>query len=148
MVRTVVEKGDTVLIDFTLRLENGTVVGTTLDSDPVEIVVGQGDIIQGIEKAIVGMKEGGQQTLFIESEDAFGPYQDNLIQEIDKSCIPNVTRLTAGQVIELDSDSDDPIQATVLEINHNTIKVDANHQLAGKNVIVDLRIIEVMKREA
>lgn len=148
MARTVVKKGDTVLIDFTLRLENGTVVGTTLDSDPVEIVVGEGDVIYGIEKAIVGMQEGRQQTLIIQSQDAFGPYQDNLIQEIDKSCIPQAARLVAGQVIELEGDNDDPILATVLEINPETIKVDANHQLAGKNVIVDLRIIEVMKSEA
>ncbi|NLL12785.1 MAG: peptidylprolyl isomerase [Fibrobacter sp.] len=146
MTRTVVKKGDTVLIDFTLRLENGTVVGTTLDSDPVEIVVGQGDVIYGIEKAILGMQEGGQQTLFIESQDAFGPYQDNLIQEIDKSCIPHASKLVAGQMIELDGENDDPIMATVLEINQETVKIDANHQLAGKNVIVDLRIIEVMKR--
>ena len=146
MTRTVVKKGDTVLIDFTLRLENGTVVGTTLDSDPVEIVVGQGDVIYGIEKAILGMQEGGQQTLFIESQDAFGPYQDNLIQEIDKSCIPHASKLVAGQMIELDGEKDDPIMATVLEINQETVKIDANHQLAGKNVIVDLRIIEVMKR--
>ncbi len=148
MARTVVKKGDTVLIDFTLRLENGTMVGTTLDSDPVEIVVGEGDVIYGIEKAILGMQEGGQQTLFIESQDAFGLYQNNLIQEIDKSCIPHAAKLVAGQVIELDGDNEDPILATVLEINHKTIKVDANHQLAGKNVVVDLRIIEVMKREA
>lgn len=146
MTRTVVKKGDTVLIDFTLRLENGTVVGTTLDFDPVEIVVGQGDVIYGIEKAILGMQEGGQQTLFIESQDAFGPYQDNLIQEIDKSCIPHASKLVAGQMIELDGENDDPIMATVLEINQETVKIDANHQLAGKNVIVDLRIIEVMKR--
>lgn len=146
MARTVVKTGDTVLIDFTLRLENGTMVGTTLDSDPVEIVVGQGDVIYGIEKAILGMQEGGQQTLFIESQDAFGSYQDNLIQEIDKSCIPHAAKLVTGQMIELDGNSDDPILATVLEINRETVKIDANHQLAGKNVIVDLRIIEVMKR--
>ncbi len=147
MARTVVKEGDTVLIDFTLRLENGTVVGTTLDSDPVEIVVGQGDVIYGIEKAILGMQEGSQQTLFIESQDAFGSYQDNLIQEIDKSCIPHAAKLVTGQMIELNGDNDDdPILATVLEINSETVKVDANHQLAGKNVIVDLRIIEVKKR--
>ena len=92
------------------------------------------------------MQEGGQQTLFIESQDAFGPYQDNLIQEIDKSCIPHASKLVAGQMIELDGENDDPIMATVLEINQETVKIDANHQLAGKNVIVDLRIIEVMKR--
>ena len=48
----------------------------------------------------------------------------------------------------VDGENDDPIMATVLEINQETVKIDANHQLAGKNVIVDLRIIEVMKREA
>ncbi len=148
MTRTSVKKGDTVLIDFTLRLENGTVVGTTLDSEPVEIVVGNGDVIFGIEKAVLGMREGEQQSVVINSQDAFGPHQDELIQEIDRSRIPHATELIAGQIIELNTGSDESIPATILEVNQKTVKVDANHQLAGKNVVVDLRIVEVMRREA
>lgn len=148
MIRTSIKKGDTVLIDFTLRLENGTVVGTTLDSDPVEIVVGNGDVISGIEKAVLEMHEGELQTVVINSQDAFGPHQDELIQEIDRSRIPHASELIAGQIIELNTDSEESIQATILEVNQKTVKVDANHQLAGKNMLVDLRIVEVMRREA
>ncbi|HEX3019748.1 MAG TPA: peptidylprolyl isomerase [Chitinispirillaceae bacterium] len=140
-----VKDGDTILIDFTLRLENGTIVGTTLDSDPAEIVIGQGDVINGIEKAVIGMQEGEQQTISIESIDAFGPYNDNLIQEIDRSCVPEAAKLISGQIIELYNDTQEPISATILEINSKSIKVDANHQLAGKNIIVDLKVIEILK---
>lgn len=144
MGRATVKKGDTITLDYTLRLENGTIIGSTINCDPVEIVVGDGEIIAGIEKAVIGMKEGDQQTLALDYNDAFGPYQRELIQEIEKSCIPNTSKLSPGQIIELKSEDDEPITATIVEIKDQTITVDANHQLAGKNIVVDLRIIEIL----
>lgn len=144
MPPVVVKKGDTILLDYTLRLENGTIIGSTVNNDPVEIVVGDGEIINGIEKAVTGMKEGEQQTVSINYQDAFGPYQNDLIQEIQMSCLPNYRDLLPGQTIELQNNDKDSFSATVLEIKDNTITIDANHQLAGKNIIVDLRVIEVL----
>lgn len=143
MTRTIV-KGDTILLDYTMRLENGVIIGSTLNSDPVEVVIGEGEIIPGIEKAVLKMKEGEQQTVSINYLDAYGPYQNELIQEIEISCLPNANSLFPGQTVEFDNGDDEIVTATVIQINDSTIKVDANHHLAGKNIIVDLRVIEVL----
>jgi peptidylprolyl isomerase len=144
MNRAIVKNGDLIQIDYTVRLEDGTVMGSTLDNEPVETVVGNGDLIPGLEKAVVGIARGDSKSVKLVCDEAYGPRLDEMVQEIDRCKFPEGFKPVVGQKLELAGD-DDSLFATIIEISEEKIKIDANHLLAGKDIIVDFRIVDVNK---
>ncbi|NLW31862.1 MAG: peptidylprolyl isomerase [Fibrobacter sp.] len=142
MNRTTVKDGDLIKIDYTVRLEDGTVMGSTLDNEPVEAIVGNGDLIPGLEKAVVGVVCGDSKSVKLVCDEAYGPRIDEMVQELDRCKLPEGFEPVIGQKLELAGD-DDSLFATIIEISEEKIKIDANHLLAGKDIVVDFRIVDV-----
>ena len=134
----VVEKGDHVYVDYTGHLENGTVFDTSIGRTPLDFDVGAGQMIKGFDSAVIGMKAGEEKTVSIKPEDAYGlPDPANII-EVPVENMPADTKvgdtLYAGNVA-----------VRVIAITNTTFTVDANHFLAGKTLVFDIKIVRIEK---
>jgi len=131
-----------VTTEFTLKLQDGTVVATTEGKEPVTFQMGSKAMMPAVQSQIVGMEEGQTKTLTLGPEQAFGQSNPEAIKEIDTEKIPAELR-KVGQALSLSGQDGKPIQARVVEIGEEKSKLDFNHPLAGRTVVVELKIIKV-----
>ena len=131
--------GDTVRVHYTGRLADGTVFGTSAGKYPLQFTIGSGMVITGFDQAMVGMNPGESKTVEIPEKDAYGQYHDELVQKVSRNEVPaGLERLRAqmkdGQIATL----------TIIETSESTVTLDANHPLAGKDIIFDIELMEVI----
>lgn len=142
---TQVKDGDTVKIHYTGKLDDGTTFDTSLDNDPLEFTVGTHDVIPGMESAIVGMEPGDEKTITIASDDAYGPYHDEMVVVVDRSEFPDEMAIEVDQQLSVMLEDDQSIIVTVTEITDETVTLDANHPLAGENLTFNIQLVEIVK---
>lgn len=137
-----IENGNTVKVNYTGRLEDGSVFDTSLTEgrEPLVATLGEGKLIKGFESGLIGMSEGEKKTIEIESEDAYGAYLEGMIAEVEKSKLPEGVKI--GDSLQ-GFGPNGPIMVKVIELSENSAKIDANHPLAGKKLIFDLEVVEV-----
>ncbi len=135
--------GDTVRVHYTGRLKDGTEFDSSEGNEPLEFVIGQGDVIPGFENAVVGMEEGETKTEKITPEQAFGPFRDEMVQEIERSEFAADFELEVGQHLRVSQPDMEPIMLTVVDLSDEMVTVDANHPLAGKEVEFDIELVSV-----
>ncbi len=130
----VAKKGDTVVVNYTGTLEDGTIFDSSYHGDhthPIEFEIGSGNIIKGFDKAVEGMEIGEEKEITIKPEDGYGNKSDELIQNIPKESFEDMEEMEVGMPIELATPEGQVFPATILAINENDITVDLNHPLAG-----------------
>jgi peptidylprolyl isomerase len=141
-----VKDGDTVKVHYTGTLtEEGTVFDSSQDREPLEFTLGEGKLIPGFEKAVVGMKEGDETTVEIESGDAYGQRREDLELEVAKSDLPDNIEPEVGMQLQMQQQENGqaiPVQITAVE--DELVKLDANHPLAGKDLTFDIELIEIV----
>lgn len=135
--------GDTVRVHYTGKLEDGTVFDSSEGKDPLEFILGQGTVIPGFEAAIEGMEIGGKKTETITSDNAYGPYQDKLVEEVERTMIPDHIELDVGHHLQITRPDAPPLVLTVVEVKEETVMLDANHPLAGKTLVFDIELVEI-----
>jgi FKBP-type peptidyl-prolyl cis-trans isomerase 2 len=137
-----VEKNSTVTVHYTGRLEDGTVFDSSREDgrDPLTAQLGQGNLIAGFENGLIDMVSGDKKTVEIESVDAYGEYNDFMIQEVPKEQMPG--EVEVGMPLEAQTQMG-PIKFIVKEIKDETVVLDGNHPLAGKKLIFDLEVVDV-----
>ncbi len=135
--------GDTVKVDFTGKLEDGQVFGSTEGKDPLEFKIGEGKIIPGIENEIQGMNEGDKKTVNVSPDKAYGPYRDELIEEVEKEKFPTDVDPEVGQAFEIPQPQGQPMIVRVTDIKDDKITLDGNHPLAGKDLVFELELLEI-----
>jgi len=138
----IVENGKGVVVHYTGRFEDGTVFDTSLAEgrEPLNIVLGQGTLINGFEKGLVGLNKGDKKTIEIDPEEGYGEYLDGLVTIIPKDRAPE--GVNVGDFLQSTGDKG-TINVVVTEINEEGVKVDANHPMAGKKLIFDVEVLEV-----
>ena len=139
---TAVSTGKQVSIEYTLKLEDGSVVDSNVGAEPLTFVQGSHNIIPGLENALSGMKIGDSKQVTVKPEDAYGPVNDAAVSEIEKSQIPGDS-LKVGTVLQGQSPDGRVIIARVVEIGEETVMLDYNHPLAGKTLNFDVKILAV-----
>ena len=137
------EYGDTVKVHYTGRLEDGTVFDTTMERSPLRFTIGQDRTFPHFEQAVVGMHPGESKTVRIPMEDAFGPYREDIVVAVDRDRFPEDLNLEVGQTLEITSSSGQRTVVTVTHISASRVTLDANHPLAGRELIVDVQLIEI-----
>jgi len=137
---------DTVLVNYTARLENGTVVDTTAVSGPKEFTIGNGEVIVGLEDAVVGMVPGETKNVTIPADEAYGPYQKSLVIELNRSDIPPGVSPRAGEVLPLRNREGVAINARVINVTGSTVTLDANNPLAGEDLKYEIELVAIVKR--
>lgn len=135
--------GDKVKVHYTGKLTNGEQFDSSAGRSPLEFTVGAGQMIKGFDSAIPGMEVGHKKTINIAPEDAYGPVNEEAIIEFPKTNIPDSIELKEGLQLQLQSDSGHPVPVVVKEIKENIVVLDANHHLAGKELIFDIELVEI-----
>jgi len=137
-----IKAGDTIRVAYTGKFENGDVFDTSEGKSPLEFTVGSGNIIQGFENAVVGMREGEKKTVTLAPDEGYGVRSDDLVFDISKNSIPAGLELEVGKMIQLTNQSGQKMPGVVSDIGDGVVTIDANHPLAGKNLVFDIEVVE------
>ncbi len=140
---TEVKSGDKVRIHYTGTLNDGSVFDSSQGRDPLEFVVGSGQVIPGFDKAVTGMATGEQKTVTIPADEAYGQPDPRAIQAIPRENIPAEIPLEIGLQLQAQSPQGHPIPVTVVEISETEVTLDANHRLAGKDLTFALELVSI-----
>ena len=138
----VVKDGQMVSLHYTLRGTDGNVIETSKDKEPLKYIHGQKMMIPGLERELTGMKIGGEKTVTVKPEDAYGPVDKNAFQEIPKDKLP-ANGLKVGAMLTGQGPQGQPIQARVHEIKEKTVVLDLNHPMAGKTLNFDVKVVDI-----
>ena len=137
------KSGDTVQIHYTGTLDDGTQFDSSEGRDPLEFEVGSGQVIPGFEKAVEGMAVGDSKSVRIEADEAYGPRHEQLVQEVERSVLPDDLDPETGMALQSSSPDGQVTQFMVTEVTDETITVDANHPLAGHALSFDIELVDI-----
>jgi peptidylprolyl isomerase len=140
----VAKEGDTVQVDYTLSLKDGTVYQTTVGSNPLELVIGDGNYLVSFEEAIVGMKVGESKTITIAAADAYGEYRDDLITIVERSEIQNGDNIKVGDTLIKTYINGYSAQVKVIDATDDTITIDENNPLAGEDLTFKIDLLKIL----
>ena len=137
------KNGDTVKVYYTGTLEDGTVFDSSKERDPLQFTLGKGQLIKGFEEAVIGMSVGETKSVRIPSDEAYGSHREDLLLKFNKSDFPPDIEPKGGLVINLVSPDGRNLLATITEISGDSVTLDANHPLAGKDLTFNIDLVEV-----
>ena len=138
---SVVKKGDMVKVHYTGKLASGEQFDSSLDREPLEFEVGAGMMIPGFDKGVEGMAVGDKKVISVTPEDGYGEWDEQNVIPFPKENVPADMVLEPGQQLTLQNDQGQPLQVVVAEVREDIIVLDANHFLAGKELVFDVEIV-------
>ena len=137
----------TVKVHYTGKLADGEVFDTSEGKEPIEFTLGQGQLIPGFEKGLIDMKLNEKKTINMTKDDAYGEVNETLIQEVKKTDLPQDMEPKVGMGLVSKSPDGQEINLMVVEVKEETIVIDGNHPLAGRDLIFDLEVVEIIASE-
>jgi len=135
--------GSTVKVHYTGRLEDGTVFDTSEGREPFEFTLGRGMVIPGFEKAVKSIEVGQTKTATVPVDEAYGAHRSELVAVVDRSMLPGGLKIEVGRRLKMQQANGEWVTVVITDVSEGTITVDANHPLAGKNLIFDIELVEV-----
>ncbi|GBD95855.1 MAG TPA: peptidylprolyl isomerase [Nitrospirae bacterium] len=139
------KNGDKVKVHYTLKDANGEVVESSINTGPIEFTIGEGKVIPGFEKNIIGMEPEDTRSIKIPPEDAYGPHDEKKVFEFDKKNAPEDFSPQIGQSIQMHRPDGKAFVVTVAGRSEKGFMMDANHPLAGKELVFDLELVEIVE---
>ncbi|GAO45513.1 FKBP-type peptidyl-prolyl cis-trans isomerase [Flavihumibacter petaseus] len=139
-----VQAGDTVRVHYHGRLTNGTTFDSSEGRDPLEFQVGSGMVIAGFDNGVLGMEKGDKKTVQIPVDDAYGPKNPEMIIEFPKDQVPAEMVLEPGMQLNLNNSQGQVVPVVVKEVGEAIILLDANHPLAGEDLVFDIELVEIV----
>jgi peptidylprolyl isomerase len=137
------EQGNTIKIHYTGRLDDGTVFDSSREREPLEFTLGEGSLIKGFEDAVSGMAVGDTKTIHIPANEAYGERRDDLVLTVNKKQFPPDIDPKQGLMLSLRNPSGGMVEAMISEVTEDSVTLDANHPLAGKDLTFDLELVEI-----
>lgn len=134
---------DTVRVNYTGTLEDGTVFDSSASREPLEFTIGAGEVIPGFEQAVIGMTPGESKQQKIAAEQAYGPRRGEMTIEVDRGQIPPELELEVGQQLQIEGPQGEVGRVTVSGLSEQTVTLDGNHPLAGKDLVFDIELVEI-----
>ena len=138
------KNGDTVKVDYTGKLDDGSIFDASEGRDPLQFTLGAGELIPGFEQAVLGMSVGETKTVKIDSEQAYGPYRDDMRMDVPRDKFPADIDPELGQQLQLRNADGSSLVVTITEISDANITIDANHPLAGKDLTFEIQLVEIL----
>jgi len=135
--------GNHVKLNFTGKLDDGTIFATSVNDEPLEFTLGESEVLPAIEDAVEGMEPGETKSVRVAAEDAFGLRREDLVQEIPRASLPDDMELQVGQQLWVDDVDEEPVTVSVVDVSDATVTIDGNHPLAGEDLIFDLEVMDV-----
>jgi FKBP-type peptidyl-prolyl cis-trans isomerase 2 len=130
------------VFDASKAVEGNEVFSET--KDPIEVELGKGLLIPGFEKGLQGMSKGEVKTITIESKDAYGDVQEERVQDVPKESIKDIESIEVGQSLRAENDQGQDMVVTIKSINEDTVTLDANHPFAGKDLVFEIEVVEII----
>ncbi len=140
---TQVKAGDTVRIHYTGTLTTGETFDSSEGRDPLEFVVGSGQIIPGLDKALPGMEMGEKKTVQVPCAEAYGESDPSAMQSIPRGQIPENIPVEPGTQLQMQAPSGQVVPVVVVSANEEEVVLDANHPLSGKDLIFAIEIVGI-----
>jgi peptidylprolyl isomerase len=138
-----VKEGDVVKVHYTGKMVNGEQFDSSIGREPLEFTVGAGQMIKGFDAAMPGMSLGEKKTINIAPEDGYGERSEEAIIEFPKENVPADMVLEPGMPLTLSNQAGQPVPVIVVEVKDDIIILDANHFLAGQELIFDIELVEI-----
>jgi len=136
--------GDTVRVHYRLKFEDAEEYESTFGEDPIEFKLGQGEVIEGFEDAVAGMKPGEEKTVEIPPEKAYGQHREDLVFEVDAKDFPVDLKPEVGKKLQIQHSEGRSTVVTVTGVSESNVTLDANHPLAGKDLTFDIELVEIV----
>lgn len=133
----------TVQVHYTGKLTSGEIFDSSANREPLEFTVGAGMMIPGFDAAVNGMELNEKKTINIPAEEAYGPHRPEMIQEVGRNQLPPELKPEVGQTLMAGSPEGQQMPVVVTEVKEESILIDANHPLAGKELIFDIELVAV-----
>jgi FKBP-type peptidyl-prolyl cis-trans isomerase 2 len=141
------KSGDKIKVHYTGKFKDDTVFDSSRERDPLEFTIGTDQLIKGFDYGVRGMKVGELKTVEIPQEEAYGKAAKSAITVVKKSEFPENIEPKVGQQLQTQGPDGRPVNLRVTEIEGDEITLDANHPLAGKTLIFEIELIEIVAQE-
>ena len=138
------KNGDAVKVHYTGKLEDGTVFDSSENREPIKFTIGEGNVIPGFEEAVVGMSPGESKTEKVPADQAFGPYREELVVDIDRERIPRGIDPKVGQQLRFEKTDGGITEVLVKGVTESKVTLDANHPLARNDLVFDIELLEIL----
>jgi peptidylprolyl isomerase len=139
-----VKENDTVKVHYTGKLNNGEVFDSSLERDPIEVTLGQGQLIPGFEKELVNMEVNEKKTINVPKEEAYGDIMEELFHEINKKELPEDIKPEIGMMLMAKNPDGTENQLRITDVKEESIVIDANHVLAGQDLTFELELVAIL----
>lgn len=138
-----VKAGDTVKVHYHGRLTDGTTFDSSEGRDPLEFQVGSGQVIKGFDEGVTGMEVGQKKTIQIPVEEAYGPKNEEMVVNFPKANFPEDLNPEVGMQLNMTNGSGQVIPVVIVEVGEEEVILDANHPLAGQDLIFDIELVSI-----
>jgi FKBP-type peptidyl-prolyl cis-trans isomerase 2 len=136
--------GDKISVHYTGKLTDGTLFDSSTGREPLEFEIGSGMVIKGFDEGVTGMSIGEKKTVHIPAAEAYGDMNPEHMAVFNKAEIPADIPYEVGMQLNMHQDGSGQVMpVTVVEVTETTITLDANHPLAGKDLIFDLELVSI-----
>lgn len=135
--------GDKVKVHYTGSLKDGTVFDSSREREPLAFELGEGQIIPGFEKAILGMAIGESKEIKIAPKDAYGEHSKDLVRPVEKKYLPKEIEPQVGMQLQLGA-NDEMTIVTIVGVDEDKVLLDANHPLAGKTLVFKIELVDII----
>jgi FKBP-type peptidyl-prolyl cis-trans isomerase 2 len=139
-----VKNGDKIKVHYHGRLTNGETFDKSEGREPLEFEVGSGMVIKGFDDGVTGMAVGDKKTINIPADEAYGPKNEEMIIDMPKDRFPKDMEIEVGMPLSMSDGQGQQFQVVVAEVQEEVIILDANHPLAGEDLIFDLELVEII----
>lgn len=136
--------GDTVRIHYTGTLEDGEVFDSSEGQEPLEFVIGGGQVIPGFDAAVTGMLPGERKTVTIPAAEAYGEHNEAMLMEVDRAQLPPEMNPQVGDQLVVGTPDGGQYPVTIFALSNDVLTLDANHPLAGEDLTFALELVEVV----
>ncbi len=141
---TQAKAGDTVRIHYTGTLEDGTQFDSNVGGEPLQFTLGSGEVITGFDAGVTGMAVGESKTVSIPSTEAYGQHDPSKVQTVARDRVPAEIDLQLGMQLGARTEDGRQITFTVIDIADADITIDGNHPLAGKDLVFEIELVEIV----
>lgn len=140
---SIASKGNTVKVHYKGTLKDGTVFDSSENREPLEFVVGDGRMIKGFDAAVDGMSLGEDKTVTIPSAEAYGEKREDMMLDVPLDQVPPEIKPEVGMDLSIQNQMGQPTPVKVVHVDEQKITLDANHPLAGEDLIFDIKLVEI-----
>jgi peptidylprolyl isomerase len=136
-------KQDTATVHYTGTLSDGTIFDQSPDGRPLKFIIGKQEVIPGFEEAVEGMCKGESKKVTIPCDKAYGQPKPELLEQVDRSLIGEEVKLHLGGQLQITNQDGSMLCVMIREITDDTVTLDANHPLAGKDLVFDIELLDI-----